>query len=159
MENESTIKCPKCPTGYIRTLSDKGFDCICSRCEDPKEKSSSISCQKCSKGFLNPPEWKCDGCNLTMTKSKAEEIVLKCHAQAEELLYNSQYHTVSHFEGFLKEYEKTFLHPENLSMIRIKHSLTGFYGRLPGYTMNDMAVNPALLDRKMELIDDCIRVI
>ena len=84
---------------------------------------------------------------------------MKCHAEAEELLYNPQYHTVSHFEGFLKEYEKRFLHPENLSMIRIKHSLTGFYGRLPGYTMNDMAVNPALLDRKMELIDDCIRVI
>ena len=44
-------------------------------------------------------------------------------------------------------------------MIRIKNSLTGFYGRLPGYTMNDMAVNPTLLDRKMELINDCISII
>ena len=93
-----------------------------------------------------------------MEKSKAEEIISSSYLEAEQLLQNSENHSLPKFEQFLIEYGRK-LHPENLIMIRIKHSLCGFYGRYPGFTMNDMAMNPKLLERKIDLINECLETI
>ena len=34
-----------------------------------------------------------------------------------------------------------------------------YYGRYPGFTMNDMAMNPKLLERKIDLINECLETI
>ena len=89
---------------------------------------------------------------------QAEKLIEHCHSQAEAMLQNPEYHDLTKFEKWLTEYGKK-LHPENLTMIRIKHSLCGFYGRFPGFTMNDLAINPKLMGRKVELITECLESI
>ena len=91
-----------------------------------------------------------------MEKSKAEEIISSSYLEAEQLLQNSENHSLPKFEQFLIEYGRK-LHPENLIMIRIKHSLCGFYGRYPGFTMNDMAMNPKQSSHVYTHILTCFR--
>ena len=48
---------------------------------------------------------------------------------------------------------------DNLCLIRIKYTLVGFYGRLPGCRAPDLVANPELLDRKLELCKQLIFVL
>ena len=139
-------------------FQNKLFDCICDTCEDSANKNSALTCSQCASGILDHPTWKCDSCENTMDREKAEKLIAHCHSQAEAMLQNPEYHDLTKFEKWLTEYGKK-LHPGNLTMIRIKHSLCGFYGRFPGFTMNDLAINPKLMGRKVELITECLESI
>lgn len=93
-----------------------------------------------------------------MTNQKAEEIIRKAAQGADELMSDTSQWTVKNFEKYLKEHEKV-LHPCNLSMVRVKNSLVGFYGRTPGFEMQKLAMSPALMDRKEALATEVLAVL
>ena len=66
--------------------------------------------------------------------------------------------TVMNFEKFIVEH-RDILHPTNNCMIRIKTTLVGFYGRCPGFEVQQLVMKPALLNRKEQLADECYKVL
>lgn len=93
-----------------------------------------------------------------MPVKKAEEIVKKAAKEADDLMSDSSLWTVKNFEKYLTDH-LNILHPTNLSMLRIKNSLVGFYGRTPGFEMQKLAMNPTLLDRKEALAREVLDVL
>lgn len=149
--------------GRQKTLQDaKHFKCQCKRCKDPTElktNGSTLLCEKCGiDGLLVSPSWQCHKCKKKMKAEEAEKQILKAHEEAEKLLGSTENWLVESFEMFLAKYGK-MMHPNNMCLVRIKNSLAGFYGRLPGYQMLDMTVNQNLLERKNIVCQETLKVI
>ena len=76
----------------------------------------------------------------------------------EKLHSIKQNRTVEKYEQYLKLYG-LLLHPDNLCLVRIKYTLVGFYGRAPGYHVQDLIKNPKILDRKLQLTKEVLNVL
>ena len=77
--------------------------------------------------------------------------------KVETLMVDQSAWTVMNFEKFIAEH-RDILHPTNNCMIRIKNSLVGFYGRCPGFEVQQLVMKPALLERKEQLADEVYKV-
>ena len=64
---------------------------------------------------------------------------------------------VCKFEAFIKKYEGSILHSNHMLLTNLKYSLSGFYGRLPGYEMEEM--NATTLSRKKEICEETLQVL
>ena len=80
------------------------------------------------------------------------------NGKIDDLMANQDSWSVTNFEAFLSEHGK-ILHPTNMCMIRIKNSLVGFYGRSPGFEMQNLAMNQKLLQRKEDLAREVLEVL
>ena len=78
--------------------------------------------------------------------------------KVETLMDDKSTWTVMNFEKFIVDY-KDILHPTNNCMIRIKTTLVGFYGRCPGFEVQQLVMKPALLERKKQLADEVYKVL
>merc|ERR1712110_1209844 len=105
--------------------------------------------------------WKCTTCGNTKSEKEVENICWIIHKEAEELInsfnsFNSAHSipdktSVSKFEAFIKKYEGSILHSNHMLLTNLKYSLSGFYGRLPGYEMEEMSATT--LKRKKEICE------
>ena len=77
--------------------------------------------------------------------------------KVETLMVDQSTWTVMNFEKFLVEH-RDILHPTNNCMIKIKNSLVGFYGRCPGFEVQQLVMKPSLLERKEKLADEVYKV-
>ena len=78
--------------------------------------------------------------------------------KVETLMDDKSTWTVMNFEKFIVEH-RDILHPTNNCMIRIKTTLVGFYGRCPGFEVQQLVMKPALLNRKEQLADEAYKVL
>ena len=78
--------------------------------------------------------------------------------KVETLMKDQSTWTVMIFEKFIVEH-RDILHPTNNCMIRIKNSLVGFYGRSPGFEVQQLVMKPSLLERKEQLADEVYKVL
>ncbi len=143
-----------------KLLKEKYFlDCKCTRCQDPSDlatNGNSLLCQKCPDGVILPGDKTCTKCKAT--QENCLEAISDAFKNAKEVLNDPEQWTVEVFELFLSKYGR-ILHPDHVIMVQIKHKLSGFYGRLPGYSMLDMQMNPALLERKLKLGEESMKCI
>lgn len=63
---------------------------------------------------------------------------------------------IQEMERLTKKF-KSVLHPRNVYMTSLKHSLIQLYGRAPGYTFDDLP--DILLERKIELCRQVLQVV
>ena len=77
--------------------------------------------------------------------------------KVETLMLDQSTWTVMNFEKFIVEH-RDILHPTNNCMIKIKNSLVGFYGRCPGFEVQQLVMKPSLLERKEKLADEVYKV-
>lgn len=138
------------------------FECRCKRCQDSvvSHHGDSLMCQKCPQkdGIIIQPGLPCDKCNLKMEVKESTEIIEEAFQRSKELLVNADNWTVDKYEAFLQTYSQK-LHAKHMINISIKNKLVGFYGKLPGFTMQDLAKNNALMDRKVELGNECLAIL
>ena len=66
--------------------------------------------------------------------------------------------TVINFEKYLKAHGQ-ILHPTNNCMLKIKNSLVGFYGRCPGFEVQQLVTNPTLMQRKEQLANEVLEAL
>ena len=102
--------------------------------------------------------WKCTTCGNTKSEKEVENICCIIHKESEELTNSIPDKTsVSKFEAFIKKYEGSILHSNHMLLTNLKYSLSGFYGRLPGYEMQEM--NATALSRKKEICEETLQVL
>ena len=160
------------------------FTCTCPRCLDPTEMGtfgSSLICQRCkkkTKGKLKSDgnvglimakstnssksesdvQWECNSCGLTKSQTDVESLCLSIHKESESLIYCvPDRSSISKCETFIKKYEGWILHPHHMFLTNIKYRLAGFYGRLPGYEMQEMDV--VALARKKQICEEALKVL
>ena len=78
--------------------------------------------------------------------------------KVETLMLDQSTWTVMNFEKFIVEHSD-ILHPTNNCMIKIKNSLVGFYGRCPGFEVQQLVMKPSLLQRREKLADEVYKVL
>ena len=66
--------------------------------------------------------------------------------------------TVKNFEKYIVEHGH-LLHPTNNCMLKIKNSLVGFYGRCPGFEVQQLVMNPTLIERKEQLANEVLEAL
>jgi len=60
-------------------------------------------------------------------------------------------------ERFLSQHQGKTVHANHMSLLNLKYSLCGFYGRVGGYTMNEMTEE--MLRRKKQLCEETLAVL
>jgi len=137
----------------------KRFDCDCKRCADPTELGthlSTLKCTKCDNGIImstNPLDqeaiWKCSHCEFCIRAETLKKIfkVIQIEIEQVEAIEEGDA-KIQELERLMKKY-KSVLHPRNVYMMSLRHSLVQLYGRAPGYTFADLP--DILLERKIEL--------
>lgn len=101
--------------------------------------------------------WKCTHCEFTVKP----EIVLKICKMIQDEIDNLE--AIEEFdvkiqeaERLLKKY-KSVLHPHNVYMTSLRHSLVQWYGRAPGFTFEDLP--DIMLERKIEMCRQVLQVV
>jgi hypothetical protein len=132
----------------------KYFECKCPRCADPTELGSNLStfkCPKCEWGWVVPAEplnqttdWKCTKCLYTMPNLAVVRVLNILQMEAASLDADD----IPAREALIKKY-KGSLHPNHAHLTALKYSLSQLYGRVPGYTFDEMP--DLLMERKIEL--------
>ena len=143
-------------------MEDKWFECQCVRCLDPTElgtHGSTLICPACHKGHVVPCssaiDWKCSGCPSLMASGVGTQLMEDLHSQSQDLLKGPP--SVVNIERFLARHQGKTAHPNHMSLMNLKFSLCGFYGRVQGYTMNEMTED--MLKRKRQLCEDTLTVL
>ena len=143
--------------------------CRCARCSDPTELgtfSSSLLCpaQSCRSAVISADvsdlssDWRCSTCSKLFPASKISNVTAAIKEQAEKLEFNKDHPEkcgVEAHEAFLKKY-KQILHPNHVTLIRVKYNLAKMYGRMQGYEANNLPEK--LLQRKRELCEEVLGV-
>jgi len=120
----------------------QGFNCQCSRCEDPIELGSNMStwmctnCRKCSlvlKTPLQSNERLCRECNFSIDSSKAQSLLVEHEYKLyNQINYTSSLDMSSQFVGFLKEVitnnSDINFHPNHWILIDCARKIVSFYG-------------------------------
>ena len=144
-------------------MKDKWFKCKCKRCADPTECNtfgSGLMCTKnCDKdGVMLPTEngnWKCKKCGNSKPEKSVKKLFKEIYDQSENMINSVP--NVRIFEKFLEKYEGKILHANHMTLTNLKYSLCGFYGRIQGYTMNEMTEKMIL--RKRQLCEEILAVL
>ena len=155
-------------------LGTFGSTLICQKCKKKKKGNKSINEDQfgfmmATNNHLNDSNpnwntncedntWKCTTCGNTKSEKEVENICWIIHKEAEELINSIPDKTsVSKFEAFIKKYEGSILHSNHMLLTNLKYSLSGFYGRLPGYEMQEM--NATTLSRKKQICEESLQVL
>ena len=101
------------------------------------------------------PSWHCQHCKKYIN---GHELIFQAYQDGEALISDKTKRTVENYEKYVCQYESV-LHPHHICLVRIKYSLVGFYGRMPGYRWPQMAANPKLLERKLALGNEVLSVL
>ncbi|XP_039275634.1 SET domain-containing protein SmydA-8-like isoform X4 [Nilaparvata lugens] len=156
------------PTLFRREqlLLSKYFECSCRRCADPTElgtHSSSLKCTKCDNGLImsvSPlnaeSEWKCTHCPFTLSADQVTRIFMTIQADIDglETMPNAD-STIETGEKLLRKY-RSVLHPRHAFNTTIRHCLVQLYGRVAGYTFDDLP--DILLEHKVDLCERIMEV-
>ena len=153
----------------------KFFQCSCSRCSDPTELktySSSLLCPapKCRTIIGGAPvitknvkdlssDWSCTKCDKLFPVAKISNVCGAIKEHAERLEYNKERPEecgIAAHEAFLKKY-KPVLHPNHVTLIRVKYNLAKMYGRMDGFEANNLSAE--LLERKRGLCEEVLGVL
>ena len=149
------------PVRQFELMNSKLFLCACPRCEDPTEFgtiTSGVKCSSCLRahkepGILLPVEkqdvWRCGKCEATIPNSKVLNLLFKIYEQMEALL-NNPLEGPPGLEAFLTKFSRV-LGEGNGLLQRVRYSLCGQYGRLPGFQLSDL--DPIKVDRKRQLCE------
>ncbi|XP_066992449.2 SET domain-containing protein SmydA-8 isoform X1 [Anabrus simplex] len=140
----------------------KFFDCCCRRCSDPTELGTyagALKCPKCQPGYVlstapldNSAVWRCENCDTyTITAEKVCLLMDRISKEVEAIDVND----VVAFEAFLKRYCNV-LHENHYHMLSVKHSLSQLYGKIDGYTINEMTDEQ--LKRKRDICQSILKV-
>ncbi|RZF47251.1 hypothetical protein LSTR_LSTR004960 [Laodelphax striatellus] len=147
-------------------LSSKYFHCTCKRCSDPTElgtHSSSLKCTKCDNGVIlsvSPlnaeSEWKCTHCSFVVSADQVTRIFSTIQSDIDglETMPNAD-STIEMAEKLLRKY-RSVLHPRHSFNTTLRHCLVQLYGRVPGYTFDDLP--DILLEHKIELCERILEV-
>lgn len=142
-------------------LQSKFFACDCQRCSDPTELGthlSTLKCSKCDNGVLLPKNsvdnesvWTCTekNCGFTTTSNAVCKILGLVQSEIDTLdLLEPGATAIEQREALLKKY-KTVFHPHHALLLSIKHALAQLYGKVEGYTIDELP--DIMLERKTEL--------
>ncbi|XP_023336775.1 protein msta isoform X2 [Eurytemora carolleeae] len=146
----------------------KQFQCRCVRCEDDLDlglNGNAVICPFCVKGTCLPSStvqcstvqtWACTSCSKTIPIKKMEEMIIWIDEKLKKVLSSSPQTKISKLEKFITEYSKK-LGGQNMVIIRAKYNLIGMYGRLPGFTQQEMT--EAAWRRKIVLCEEILQVL
>lgn len=101
--------------------------------------------------------WNCTHCEFSIRADSLQKIFKLIQSEID------QAENVEEFEMKIQEMERlikkfrSVLHPCNVFMTSLKHSLIQLYGRAPGYTFDDLP--DILLERKAELCRQVLQVV
>ena len=102
--------------------------------------------------------WKCNSCGSIHSEQEVENVCLAIHHESEQLINSApDRSSISKYEAFIQRYSGSILHPNHMLLANLKYSLSGFYGRLPGYEMQDM--NNSTLARKKQICEETLQVL
>ena len=147
-------------------LNSKLFLCSCRRCSDPSELGSGASAVRCSSclksrkaGLLqesvNSEVWQCDLCGAKFAASTVLNLVFKIYEQMEATVNNPAV-GLPGLEAFLAKYSRV-LGPQHGCLLRVRYSLCGQYGRVPGYELPNLS--SAQLARKQKLCTEMLAML
>ena len=102
--------------------------------------------------------WECNLCGIQKTEKEVENLCSILLQKCEELINRiPDQNSIPNFEAFIKKYSGTLLHPNHMFLTNLKYSLSGFYGRLEGYQMQEM--DEASLSRKKHICEEVLDVL
>ena len=163
-----TCSCPRCidPT----EMGTFGSALICQSCRKKKKghktKDSDTSgllllktvAESAGTKACDNNVFECNTCRAKKDYKDVEEFCLNIFNESEYLINAvPDRSSISKFEAFIKKYGGTFLHSDHMILTNLKYSLSGFYGRLPGYEMHEIDV--AALTRKRQICDEALKVL
>ena len=102
--------------------------------------------------------WECNLCGTQKTEKEVETLCSILLQKCEDLINRiPDQDSIPKFEDFIKKYSGTLLHPSHMFLTNLKYSLSGFYGRLEGYQMQEL--NEASLLRKKHICEEVLNVL
>ena len=157
------------PVRQFELMNSKLFLCACPRCEDPTEMETFASGVKCSgclrakkgaePGILLPMRngkaWQCGKCDATIPNSKVLTLLFKIFEQMEALMNNPSEGPTG-LEAFLTKFSRVLADGNGL-LQRVRYSLCGQYGRLPGYQLSQLS--SVQLERKLHLCESMLNTL
>ena len=93
-----------------------------------------------------------------MDALEVHDMVIKANKDADSIMNDMYKWTMEDFEGFLTKYAKK-LHPDHVLMVKVKSKMAGFYRKVPGYTMAELSQNKELIEKKLKLCQDAMKVL
>ena len=154
------------PVRQFELMNSKLFLCACPRCEDPTEMdtyASGVKCSACLRaqkgaepGILLPMRkqeaWQCGKCEATIPNGKVLTLLFKICEQMEALMNNPSEGPTG-LEAFLTKFSRVLADGNGL-LQRVRYSLCGQYGRLPGFQLSQLS--SAQLERKLHLCESML---
>ncbi|CAH0725580.1 unnamed protein product, partial [Brenthis ino] len=141
-------------------LKSKFFHCDCPRCADPIELGthlSTLKCNKCDNGIIlssnpldNDAQWNCTdkNCGFKISGAAMRKMLAVVQAELEQLdAIDSGPASIEMREATINKYKSVF-HPRHSFLLSIKHALAQLYGRVEGYTIDELP--DVMLERKTE---------
>ncbi|KAI5638448.1 hypothetical protein NE865_08913 [Phthorimaea operculella] len=141
-------------------LESKFFNCECPRCADPTELGthlSTLKCQKCDNGVIlstnpldNEAGWSCSdkNCEFKTSGAAMRKMLGVVQAEIDQLdAIEPGPQAIEAREQTLNKYKSVF-HPRHALLLGIKHTLAQLYGRVEGYTLDELP--DLVLERKVE---------
>ena len=102
--------------------------------------------------------WECNLCGIQKTEKEVETLCTILLQKCEDLINRiPDQDSIPKFEAYIKKYSGTLLHPNHMFLTNLKYSLSGFYGRLEGYQMQEL--NEASLLRKKHICEEVLNVL
>ena len=148
-------------------LTSKLFVCQCERCRDPREGgslASGVKCSSCLKkeaqsaGSLlpsaDPDLWTCSQCPVKVNTVQIQNLIFAIQTNMESALESAV--EVEQLERMLVKYSRV-LQPSNVMLVRLKYSLSGLYGRAPGYQLFSLDRNQ--IERKRILCEETLEAL
>ena len=154
------------PVRQFELMNSKLFICACPRCEDLTEFgtfASGVKCSTCIRtqkgvepGVLLPSKtedvWQCGKCKASVPNDKVLNLLFKIYEQM-EVLMNNPSEGPTGLEAFLTKFSRV-LSDGNGLLQRVRYSLCGQYGRLPGYQLAHLSFDQ--LKRKLQLCESML---
>ena len=149
-----------------------GSSLVCQKCKSKKkggklakdDESGLIMAVKRGSNTLedgrdeNDYIWECNLCGIQKTEKEVENLCSILLQKCEDLINCiPDQNSISKFEAFIKKYSGTLLHPNHMFLTNLKYSLSGFYGRLEGYQMQEL--DEASLLRKKQICEEALNVL
>jgi len=152
----------------------KNMNCRCARCLDPTDfglNGNTIICPFCKEssclpvystditletGELVAKVWQCTACTKSIPQEKVSQLLQWVYNKQKNLLKSQSNDRIAKFEKFLTDTEKKIC-GSNMLLIRLKYNLLALYGRLPGYTQQEMRESD--WKRKIELCEQILEVL
>ena len=155
------------PARQHSLLTSKLFVCQCWRCREPGESGSLASAVKCSVCLKKDPHspatllpspdpdfWTCSQCPVRVNTVQIQNLIFALQAKLESVLETTS--EVEDLERLLRKLGRV-LPSSNAMLVRLKYSLSGLYGRAPGYQL--FSLDRSQVERKRRLCEDTLEAL